>query len=206
MMVTPPDRAINALSKPVDADNDGVGDLCDNCPVTPNPATMTGQVDTDLDGVGDACDNCATRYNPGLSDVDGDGVGDACDNCPNFYNPAQLDSDNDGFGDGCDTCVTNDVDGDRQCDDTDNCLDFYNPGDVDTDGDGLGDQCDNCSTTFNPARCVFGDKPGTICAPVNFPADCGLGDPSKLIPNGRCLEDDIDSDLAGDQCDNCVTF
>ena len=35
-----------------DADDDGVGDVCDNCPLTCNP----GQQDTDGDGLGDVCD------------------------------------------------------------------------------------------------------------------------------------------------------
>jgi hypothetical protein len=37
-----------------DRDGDGVPDIEDNCPSTPNP----GQEDTDGDGVGDHCDNC----------------------------------------------------------------------------------------------------------------------------------------------------
>ncbi|MCP4705372.1 MAG: T9SS type A sorting domain-containing protein [candidate division Zixibacteria bacterium] len=36
---------------PVDYDDDGVGNLCDNCPVVGNP----GQVDSNHDGIGDAC-------------------------------------------------------------------------------------------------------------------------------------------------------
>ena len=35
-----------------DADGDGVGDPCDNCPLVPNP----DQLDTSIDGVGDACE------------------------------------------------------------------------------------------------------------------------------------------------------
>ncbi len=38
-----------------DADNDGVGDVCDNCPNDPN----ANQADTDSDGIGDACDACS---------------------------------------------------------------------------------------------------------------------------------------------------
>ncbi len=35
-----------------DSDHDGIPDMCDNCPGTPNPS----QVDSDFDGVGDECD------------------------------------------------------------------------------------------------------------------------------------------------------
>ncbi|CAG9465510.1 unnamed protein product, partial [Pedinophyceae sp. YPF-701] len=71
----------------IDEDGDGVPDLEDNCPQTPNPKVGDEQPDLDGDGVGDACD----------ADADGDGfddnpsapgstcVDDVCpDKCPGF--------------------------------------------------------------------------------------------------------------------------
>ncbi|NIV26077.1 MAG: thrombospondin, partial [Gammaproteobacteria bacterium] len=46
-----------------DDDNDGIGDIADNCPLTYNP----DQADSDGDGVGDVCDVI-------VGDADGDGV------------------------------------------------------------------------------------------------------------------------------------
>lgn len=57
---------INTVLSP-DADGDGVGDECDNCPTTAN----ANQLDTDGDGIGDACDTS-------LSFCFGDGSGTAC--------------------------------------------------------------------------------------------------------------------------------
>ena len=58
----------------VDADEDGIPDLLDNCPKVAN----ADQRDQDGDGVGNACDNCQTVANPGQEDVNGDGLGDVC--------------------------------------------------------------------------------------------------------------------------------
>jgi hypothetical protein len=58
-----------------DADQDGVADSLDNCPLTPN----AGQADTDVDGVGDSCDNCIEHANPDQFDGNGDGYGNLCD-------------------------------------------------------------------------------------------------------------------------------
>lgn len=80
-----------------DGDFDGVPDCVDNCPTTPNP----DQADADEDEVGDACDNCVNP-NPDQADTDNDGLADGCDNCPTVANPGQADFDLDGIGDACD--------------------------------------------------------------------------------------------------------
>ncbi len=78
----------------VDADGDGVGNSCDNCPQVANPDQHN--VDGDVDG--DVCD----------PDIDGDGhpnLSDNSDNCPYHANPSQSDRDGDGRGDACDVFV-----------------------------------------------------------------------------------------------------
>lgn len=83
-----------------DSDGDGVPNMFDNCPATPNP----GQLDSDSDGRGDACDNCVIVPNGGQLNTDMDGYGDACDNCPTVPND-QADTDGDGLGNACDGCL-----------------------------------------------------------------------------------------------------
>ena len=77
-----------------DADNDGVGDQCDD--------------DADGDGIKNVEDNCRLFPNKDQQNSDTDSFGDACDNCPNVPNNDQKDTDGNGEGDACD----NDVDGD----------------------------------------------------------------------------------------------
>jgi hypothetical protein len=69
-----PARVVSTAPVSGDKDGDGVADIRDNCPDTPNPT----QTDVDGDGVGDACDNCVFLSNPTQIDSDGDGVGDVC--------------------------------------------------------------------------------------------------------------------------------
>ena len=129
-----------------DADDDGIGDICDS---TPN-----GGTDTDGDNILDDVDNCPAIANAGQLDTDGDGDGDACDtdidgdglandapdNCPAIANADQLDTDDDGAGDVCDADIDDDgVDNDAP----DNCPAIANAGQLDTDGDGAGDVCDD---------------------------------------------------------------
>jgi len=73
-----------------DSDQDGLIDVCDNCPTVAN----ADQADNDQDGIGDVCD----------SDDDNDNIPDTIDNCPLVANPDQLDTDGDGVGDACDIC------------------------------------------------------------------------------------------------------
>lgn len=74
-----PDATVDAGVPPVDpnvdADDDGVFDIDDNCLGKKN----ANQADVDQDGVGDICDNCPTLPNVGQGNTDGDGLGDACD-------------------------------------------------------------------------------------------------------------------------------
>src|SRR5690606_3526542 len=62
-----------------DADGDGIGDVCDDTPVSLN--------DVDGDGVANDVDNCPELANPDQENADGDDKGDACDSCPDYANP-----------------------------------------------------------------------------------------------------------------------
>jgi len=168
-----------------DADNDGIGDACDE-ELSIQPLE---DPDQDSDGIADADDNCINVANNNQADLDNDGIGDVCDsdldgdgvdnnndNCPSIANPNQDDTDNDGIGDVCDSLT--DSDGDGIGDGIDNCPNDANPGQDDVDNDGIGDACDDDN-----------DNDGVPDATDNCPADA----------NANQL--DTDNDGLGDVCD-----
>jgi len=180
------DRLYVYVSQPVaDADNDGFGNGCDNCPLLAN----ADQADGDGDGVGDVCDNCPAAYNPDQADYDGDGFADACDNCPADYNSNQADGDGDGVGNVCDNCPNAanadqaDGDGDGVGTVCDNCPTVANDEQADSDGDGIGTACDNCPTLANPDQADGdGDGIGDVCDYI-----CGDANGDRLINVGDAV-------------------
>ena len=60
---------VSAIQIKRTADGDGIGDVCD----------VVEDNDADDDGVVDDVDNCPLVANPGQEDTDGDGLGDACE-------------------------------------------------------------------------------------------------------------------------------
>ncbi|MEQ8768745.1 MAG: thrombospondin type 3 repeat-containing protein [Planctomycetota bacterium] len=192
---------------PIDRDGDGICDLLDNCPDTPNP----DQADCDGDGVGDACSG---------TDCNGNGIPDSCDiadgisqDCNANGIPDECESDRDGDGviDDCDGCPDDplksdpgdcgcgvpeeDTDGDGVLDCIDNCPFDFNPGQEDCDGDGIGDICE-----------IFGGS-AQDCNMNGVPDDCDIAEGTSVDCNGNGIPDECEADSDGDGlidgCDGC---
>ncbi|KAG2462582.1 TSP3A protein, partial [Polypterus senegalus] len=170
-----------------DADNDGIGDQCDE--------------DADGDGIKNVEDNCRLVPNKDQQNSDTDSFGDACDNCPNVPNINQRDTDNNGEGDACD----NDIDGDGIPNVLDNCPKVPNPLQTDRDGDGVGDACDSCPEISNPTQQALSSY-SRLC-PLSGGRWLPLGATRKC---SKCLVADIwlhfrvcDGDGHQDTKDNC---
>ncbi len=113
-----------------DTDNDGVADVSDNCPNTPNE----NQENLDQDSFGDACD----------PDDDTDAVPDTTDACPTGFTDWTSNPTTDHDGDGCvDSAEDDDDDNDQILDFRDDCptgvVDWTSTTTSDYDGDGCQD-------------------------------------------------------------------
>ena len=67
----------------MDADNDGIGDVCDNTPGCGSFGGVSCEqeciIDSDCDSIQDFEDNCPVIFNPEQEDTNDDGIGEACD-------------------------------------------------------------------------------------------------------------------------------
>ena len=190
-----------------DNDTDGVANLIDNCPLTPNPH----QYNNDSDRNGDACD----------TDDDNDGRLDTVDNCPTVPNDDQVNTDrlleppagigilgSTILGDACDDDDDEDGIPDYHANGTayDNCRTIRNLDQANDDNDPNGNKCDddddndlildirdNCPTIPNKDQANLDNQ--------TEPTDGQLG----IDILGDACDPDIDGDGDLNAADNCPT-
>ncbi|MFK7852727.1 MAG: PKD domain-containing protein [Granulosicoccus sp.] len=197
-----------------DSDGDTLADDADNCPAIAN----TDQADADNDGLGDLCDPFNNLVDP---DEDGISNSDfPPDNCPDDPNPDQADVDNDGIGNVCDNTNGLDPDDDQVDNPADNCPINANSDQADIDDDGIGDVCDpfnnlidpdedgvnntdsppdNCPETANPNQAdADNDGVGDVCELPNVLPVANAGDDQTVVEGQVVLLDGTGSNDAGD--------
>jgi hypothetical protein len=161
----------------LDFDNDGLGNVCDDCPKKSNTTTCSPA---------SVAANCPVPAgeSPAFCVTGGFGRPNACSR--------QADADGDGRGDVCDICPLN-----QNWLPTYTNINLTQVGNVnfDKDGDGLGDACDSCKSTKNTDPCLtdFNCPPGPGQYCVVATHVCAL--------YGKQADDD--GDLLGKACDNC---
>ncbi|UCF09888.1 MAG: thrombospondin type 3 repeat-containing protein, partial [Candidatus Bipolaricaulota bacterium] len=243
-----------------DEDEDGSGDPCDpDLDGDGIPNEEDPDYDVDEDGIPDLCDNCPEVANTDQDDSDQDGVGNACDNCWDVVNPDQQDSDGNcadpvespflqdpKCGDGCQEAEDEDACGDASlgapCDgpDGDRCEEgeiACVEGEVvctDTTGtsrevcNGVDDDCDGRIDEYGASGCTtyyrdvdndgYGDVAVSgecLCSPggqgytewtATLWSDCDDADPSVnpgMSPETNCTDGkDNDCDGAADCSDS----
>ena len=198
-----------------DSDADGVVDVDDICPDSPDGDDADGDGipdgcdtypdDFDNDNVPDSLDNCQLTPNPQQGDIDGDNIGDACDgdiDGDNVNNSLPLDPTNvtdddcpfvnaSGQDQNFDGCIDipspdNDTDGDGVLNHLDRCPGFDDS--IDEDGDGIIDGCDDhTNDTDNDGVKNYEDN----CIFVYNPNQANMGgNPNQ----GDACDSDIDGD------------
>lgn len=208
-----------------DSDSDAIVDGSDNCALV---GTSAAQDDADDDGVGDICDDDADNdgladsveetygTNPLKTDTDDDGVGDKIE-VDNSTNPLSPDSDGDGVEDAqdafpLDATEQSDSDGDGLGNNQDLCPTVADASNLNTDGDDLGNICDadddNDGVPDELENKVAGmesllrdsdgdglvDQWGSI-----HPANLNAGDAADLCPTlARAADNQADHDFDAD--------
>ena len=151
---------LSALARPgiripayaVDADNDGLFDLHDECPAVPLQSLLAPGTSGDCAAVEPGCDASleGVPTSCGLGECGSTGV------CTNGFDTCVPGSASSEICDGLDNDCNGTIDDDEDTDADgvagcfDNCPSVANPDQSDVDGDGVGDVCDSCVTTANP--------------------------------------------------------
>jgi cysteine-rich repeat protein len=214
-----------ALMPAADTDHDGLPDPYDLCPTVPlgtDPVQST-QSDADGDGRGDDCDNCPLAANPTQADTDGDGAGDVCDPAP-LVAPTGVcdgvwdvfhgyaDSDGDGWGDPCDCEPASAIafpGAPESCDGTDtDCDGALLPEEADADADGYAvcqDDCDDDAVTRHPGAVELCNRLDDDCD-GSLPADEQDTDYDGFTPcEGDCDDGAYDVNPgAVERCRNAI--